>query len=385
VTLLLTAFNPFGGGRRNISEELVRAVETSWRPAHAKMVVAVLPTEYGLASRLIVELIAEHRPRWLVSCGLAEDEPCIRFELVARNADTCPAEDNAAVCRDGSAIVAGGPAEYEATLPYPLFGRELSLRGIPYRYSDDAGGFVCNHVFYTAAHAIGQFGLQTQCGFIHWPPDTPSVRHRGVSFEVSLEALRLCLGAVSEQTQSVSDRNSVGTEPRRSTLLPPGWTLALVRDEETLRDVIALDGESFTMPWRPEMFVAAAQSAQMRLLVLRAPGDPEIAGYVCYGVKGAVEIATLAVRRDRRRTGLGTLLVETALADGAAQHASHASLHVRVSNVAGRRLYEDLEFLPVAIRTDYYHDPIEDALVYQRRLTGARQALSVTRTSTRSD
>jgi ribosomal-protein-alanine N-acetyltransferase len=46
-----------------------------------------------------------------------------------------------------------------------------------------------------------------------------------------------------------------------------------------------------------------------------------------------------------------------------ARHAREATLEVRLSNVAARRLYEKYGFRPVGLRPRYYGDDGEDALI----------------------
>jgi ribosomal-protein-alanine N-acetyltransferase len=46
--------------------------------------------------------------------------------------------------------------------------------------------------------------------------------------------------------------------------------------------------------------------------------------------------------------------------------APHATLEVRRSNTAARRLYEQAGFALVGVRTSYYTNPIEDALILSR-------------------
>ena len=36
-------------------------------------------------------------------------------------------------------------------------------------FPDDAGGYVCNHVFFTAAHLVATEFPGTSCGFVHLP------------------------------------------------------------------------------------------------------------------------------------------------------------------------------------------------------------------------
>jgi pyroglutamyl-peptidase len=197
--LLLTGFNPFGGYATNISEALVRAVESDWpADAPAQLTVAVLPTEFAAAGAAIVDLIRTRAPDAIVCCGLADGDWGLRFELVARNRDSCGASDNAGDSRVEATIDHAGPAQYAATLPYHQVSRALAARKIPHEYSDDAGGFVCNHVFYRACREIAHSGRAVLCGFIHFPGDVEPDTDRGLPLATSLEALRVCLDEIAQ-------------------------------------------------------------------------------------------------------------------------------------------------------------------------------------------
>jgi pyroglutamyl-peptidase len=127
----------------------------------------------------------------------------LRLELVARNCDRSGAPDNSGDIREDAPIDADGPAWYAATLPHHQVSRALTARRIPHQYSEDAGGFVCNHVFYRACREIAQSGRETLCGFIHFPDavDLESGWGRpGLPFATSLEALETCLEEIAEYT-----------------------------------------------------------------------------------------------------------------------------------------------------------------------------------------
>jgi len=49
---------------------------------------------------------------------------------------------------------------------------------------------------------------------------------------------------------------------------------------------------------------------------------------------------------------------------------TRALLEVRSSNAAGRRLYEKVGFSTYYVRKDYYHNPIEDAVMMEYTITG---------------
>lgn len=75
------------------------------------------------------------------------------------------------------------------------------------------------------------------------------------------------------------------------------------------------------------------------------------------------EVLNLAVAKARRRRGVATQLVEVALEDARIAGAREAYLEVRASNQGGIALYERLGFRVCGRRSNYYRDPIEDAIL----------------------
>jgi len=74
-------------------------------------------------------------------------------------------------------------------------------------------------------------------------------------------------------------------------------------------------------------------------------------------------ITTFAVHPAWRRQKLGERLLLAFLDLARDRHAREATLEVRLSNVAARRLYEKYGFRPVGLRPRYYSDNNEDALI----------------------
>jgi len=74
-------------------------------------------------------------------------------------------------------------------------------------------------------------------------------------------------------------------------------------------------------------------------------------------------ITTFAVDPAWRRQGIGERLLLALLDVAQARRAREATLEVRLSNVAARRLYEKYGFRPVGLRPNYYTDDGEDALI----------------------
>jgi ribosomal-protein-alanine N-acetyltransferase len=81
---------------------------------------------------------------------------------------------------------------------------------------------------------------------------------------------------------------------------------------------------------------------------------------------GEAELLRLGVLPERRRGGLGRLLLADCLARLAATGRPDCHLEVRAGNLAARALYERLGFRLAGRRRGYYSDG-EDAVRYARR------------------
>ena len=73
-----------------------------------------------------------------------------------------------------------------------------------------------------------------------------------------------------------------------------------------------------------------------------------------------------------RRHGIASAMLTFVLEQAAAEGATRATLEVRRSNDPARRLYERFGFAFAGVRTAYYREPVEDALVLWRN--GPRQS-----------
>jgi ribosomal-protein-alanine acetyltransferase len=77
---------------------------------------------------------------------------------------------------------------------------------------------------------------------------------------------------------------------------------------------------------------------------------------------GEREILNLAVHPSHRGIGAGKLLLAREVAQG-----GHHFLEVRESNQVARTLYQRAGFVEIGKREKYYHDPVETAIVMQRK------------------
>lgn len=138
----------------------------------------------------------------------------------------------------------------------------------------------------------------------------------------------------------------------------------------TAKDIPAvaeLERRSFRIPWSEQALAGElAEGHAARYLVLEE-GAGESAAIVAYGgywkIVDEAHITNLAVEPELRGRGLGRRLVRSMMESAAAEGCHRATLEVRASNTAARRLYESLGFEGVAVRKAYYADNGEDAII----------------------
>ena len=144
---------------------------------------------------------------------------------------------------------------------------------------------------------------------------------------------------------------------------------------QDLDRMLRIEQASFSVPWTRKMFeVELGQNPFGHLYVARPSdgdgGEGGFIGYVCFWVVfEEFRLMTLAVEPSARRRGFGRALLRHALALGHAQGATRALLEVRASNAAALQMYEQEGFRQVAVRTRYYANPVEDAILMERELS----------------
>ena len=148
---------------------------------------------------------------------------------------------------------------------------------------------------------------------------------------------------------------------------PPHYWIDRLDGEEDLSGVLAVEEETFTNPWTRDMYAWELQNrAVCHIYVVRTPGCA-VAGFCAFWlVVDEIHINNVAVRPQFRGHGLGTALLRHVLAEAKQLGARRATLEVRASNEAARRLYERIGFYVAATRRNYYTNPVEDALILWR-------------------
>ena len=154
---------------------------------------------------------------------------------------------------------------------------------------------------------------------------------------------------------------------------------------EDLAEVQRIELASFSTPWPENAYRSELMTNSLAsYLVARAGG-----AIVAYGgmwlMVDEAHITTFAVHPAWRRQRIGERLLLAFFDLARDRHAREATLEVRLSNLAARRLYEKYGFRPVGLRPRYYRDNNEDALImttetfgdatFEARIARLREAL----------
>jgi pyroglutamyl-peptidase len=203
--ILLTGFEPFGDVKVNPSQCVVEHFAAQGRD---DLITLVIPTVYAESGVLIRDAIKQHNPDAVLSLGVAASRDSINLERIAVNVDDASIPDNVGYLASGEPIDAEGPVAYRSTLPLAAMKEALEVRGIDVTISNHAGAYMCNHVFYSARHALEMAGSSIPCGFIHIPdlaqPDGATNKHgkAGMPLETLIEAVEICLQVLRENEPS---------------------------------------------------------------------------------------------------------------------------------------------------------------------------------------
>ena len=167
MTILLTAFDPFGGEDVNASQEALEALPD--RVAGAELIKLLLPTVFRAAGEQALEAAERTGPDFILSLGQAAGRRALTPERVAVNLMDARIPDNAGFQPTDEPVVPGGPTAYFSTLPVKAMVRAMEAAGVPAQLSLSAGTFVCNSLMYTLLHWAAVKAPEVRCGFLHLP------------------------------------------------------------------------------------------------------------------------------------------------------------------------------------------------------------------------
>lgn len=149
--ILITSFRPWRVRQRtNSSHDLVAELYASNRLPADTVWLPQVPVSFELAPMRVINEIGRLRPRVVICCGMAEKRAVLSIERQAKRpthlAESLPLRLQSSV-----------------KIPALLAGTRLT------EMSDDAGSYVCNHLYYSVLRFIDQVDWQSGVIFIHVP------------------------------------------------------------------------------------------------------------------------------------------------------------------------------------------------------------------------
>lgn len=151
-----------------------------------------------------------------------------------------------------------------------------------------------------------------------------------------------------------------------------GYAIAETTAHDLL-EVVEIEETSGLSRWGWESYHDELSRADSIMLVARRTSPDEAGNYI-YGFVAArlgaeeLHVNNIGVRERARQRGIGTALLDQAMRRGLLMGAQSVLLEVRASNVTAQTLYLRQGFEIVGRRRNYYHDPVEDALVMKKAL-----------------
>ncbi|MFW5722379.1 MAG: ribosomal protein S18-alanine N-acetyltransferase [Desulfohalobiaceae bacterium] len=135
-----------------------------------------------------------------------------------------------------------------------------------------------------------------------------------------------------------------------------------------LEELVRFEQEVFPHPWTREQFRLSLDQNAFHIFGFRQQ-DTIVAYCSFVTVVDEAEILNIAVRTELQQQGMGERLLRLVLNICRRLGVERVTLESRPSNTAALRLYQKLGFGTLAVRSSYYPDTGEDAIVLQLDMT----------------
>lgn len=169
--VLVTGFSVFPGAPVNPTEWL--AVEIARHASdfagRAEIVTEVLAVDYRALPARLEEIGRAVDPDIAIHFGLSAQARGFVLERAAHNRIATHRLDNAGYRHPTAFIHESGPT-LASTLPLAAIHSRLASLALPASFSDSAGDYLCNYLFYLARSAHFSAYAPGMAGFIHVPP-----------------------------------------------------------------------------------------------------------------------------------------------------------------------------------------------------------------------
>ncbi|MHB1286290.1 MAG: ribosomal protein S18-alanine N-acetyltransferase [Leptospirales bacterium] len=159
-------------------------------------------------------------------------------------------------------------------------------------------------------------------------------------------------------------------EPQSEESISPGDFRVVSLNVAPWPDLLERFFEQQTDSDRADYFLGQALMSEIRMVSvaryfgLLRPKGPGLVGFMgAWFIEDEAELHNIYLAPTFRRKGLGNLFLQRFLLYARGEGARKVYLEVRRSNSAARFLYEQLEFQVTGVRSGYYTEPREDAIL----------------------
>lgn len=133
---------------------------------------------------------------------------------------------------------------------------------------------------------------------------------------------------------------------------------------EAFKQIAQIEEACFSDAWSEKSLEETFEYDYNHLLIEKRDG--KVVGYIIYSdVQGEAELLRIAVDKRYRRHGIAQSLMKDMLDELTESGSEKVMLEVRAHNVAAVKLYKSFGFRDIFVRENYYHDPEDDALIFQ--------------------
>lgn len=166
-SLLVTAFNPFGGDSTNSSMAVLEALPE--KIGDIKTEKLLVPTVYNTCAEKAWQRAKEKGVAAILAMGQAGGRDAVTPEKKAVNMADAAMADNKGVVLNKAKLSEDGRDEYFSTLPVEKMAEAARRAGYVSYVSMSAGLFVCNSMLYGLLKRADDENSGIKCAFLHLP------------------------------------------------------------------------------------------------------------------------------------------------------------------------------------------------------------------------
>ena len=103
--------------------------------------------------------------------------------------------------------------------------------------------------------------------------------------------------------------------------------------------------------------------------IFEISNDDDLIGYIIFHIsEDFTDIYKIFIRDNDKNKGYGTMLVNKVVEMSKRYHSKKIMIEVRSKNQIAINFYKKNNFNQISIRNNYYSNPIDDALIFERSL-----------------